>query len=615
MVKRTFVIGQDNMRFKLNKQDKTNTDELELTLKPDVTIEINDEVEMQLANTEEFFLGLVQKIKEGNGEKVVTVWDYGAELLQRNVNKIYTNQSPEAIIQDVLTNYSTLTYSSTISSGVTIGTYVANKKRAWDIVSEMAEVLLANFYVDESKNFKLELEGQNIITSESIDSSESYLEGRWESDATQIINDVIVDGDDRQIFEREPVTFNGDGSTTEFTLSEVPLSIKVEHPLNTILDGYTENNTSGDYQIIRESKKIIFDTAPASGTGNIRVTYNVSLPISVNRRNAASITTYGQRDKVIKKSFIKTRSEARDYANFIINRYKDPIQTATYVLPASKIDSINTYLPNSFITLDDNVNNRNGSFIIRKVDWEYPTGRLKLTIGTPKEDIIFWQKEIQDKVKQIEEKDDNSTILTQDEFVEDKINITWDFEVVEIFKRTWDADSFYLKENPGLSRNQLKEDGTGPQIKEFSDGNGFSDGANLIDSVTDHYSQGSVKSYVNTTVKNGILNFLTTNITHVAVGDSTTTPTETDTTLGNEQTREALAETASTSGDTATFTMFLDTGDANGDDIEEVGLFNASSGGTMYLRTKTSSITKDSAREVFIESSVTLNTFFEDLED
>lgn len=46
-------------------------------------------------------------------------------------------------------------------------------------------------------------------------------------------------------------------------------------------------------------------------------------------------------------------------------------------------------------------------------------------------------KEVQQKVKQLEEKDDNSTILNEDEFVEENLLIEFDVDIIDIKKSLW----------------------------------------------------------------------------------------------------------------------------------------------------------------------------------
>ena len=109
------------------------------------------------------------------------------------------------------------------------------------------------------------------------------------------------------------------------------------------------------------------------------------------------------------------------------------MEQSTWILPNSEISSLNTYLPNSYIFVNDTLNNKSGYYIIRTVIWEQP-GNFKITVGTPMEDIVFWQKEVQQKVKQLEEKDDNSTILNEDEFVEENLLIEFDVDIIDIKK-------------------------------------------------------------------------------------------------------------------------------------------------------------------------------------
>ena len=69
MVTQTFTVGTDNVSFRLDKQDKTNTDELELVLPETTSISVSDEVILKSDATTTIFKGLVQSLKEGQGKK------------------------------------------------------------------------------------------------------------------------------------------------------------------------------------------------------------------------------------------------------------------------------------------------------------------------------------------------------------------------------------------------------------------------------------------------------------------------------------------------------------------------------------------------------------------
>src|SRR6056297_63519 len=592
-----FTDGTDNLQSVINKEDSTNTDVLNLQIPFTTFISIGDIVNYYDKDSTLIFHGIVQTIKT-SGIKEVEVYDYGAELLQRTVNEIFNDQSPEEIIESIINDYTTLTYVSTITSGITISTYVANKKKAWDVVTELSEVLLANFRVDQNKNFQLELEG-NTKSSKSITTGtlgNAILDGTWKEDKSKLVNSATVDGDDRQIFEREPELFSGDGSTTEFSLSEIPLDIKVEHPVGTIKTGYVEGSSTGDYTIDRENKKVIFDTAPGSGADNIQVTYTVSIPISVRRKSKGSIDIYGQHDKNYKKPYIKTRNDARDLALFIINRFSQPLKSATFIITSNtEFYDFNSWLPNQVVDVTDNIFNISGSYIIREVE-RSNLGELKVTVGDPSDDFISWSKEAQQRIKQLEEKDDNATILSEDEFVSESITLQFDCGITTVTERTFQSDTFYLEEDTNGRRNQMKNDGTGPVMRET----GYSD-TDLTSSVDD---TGVVSSFYMSSARTDFISQLNTLITHTATGDDDTTPTVSDTTLGNETLREVYFDKVLISTTGIGFTMFQDTADNNGEDIKETGLFDASSGGNLYSHSLTNAISKDSAKEVFIETQI-----------
>ena len=592
-----FTDGTDNLQSVINKEDSTNTDVLALQIPFITSISVGDIVNYYDKDSTLIFHGIVQTIKT-SGIKEVEVYDYGAELLQRTVNEIFNNQSPEEIIESIINDYTTLTYVSTITSGITISTYVANKKKAWDVVTELSEVLLANFRVDQNKNFQLELEG-NTKSSKSITTGtlgNAILDGTWKEDKSKLVNSATVDGDDRQIFEREPELYSGDGSTTEFSLSEIPLDIKVEHPVGTIKTGYVEGSSTGDYTIDRDNKKVIFDTAPGSGTDNIQVTYTVSIPISVRRKSKGSIDIYGQHDKNYKKPYIKTRNDARDLALFIINRFSQPLKSATFIITSNtEFYDFNSWLPNQVVDVTDNIFNISGSYIIREVE-RSNLGELKVTVGDPSDDFISWSKEAQQRIKQLEEKDDNATILSEDEFVSESITLQFDCGITTVTERTFQSDTFYLEEDTNGTRNQMKNDGTGPVMRET----GYSD-TDLTSSVDD---TGVVSSFYMSSARTDFITQLNTLITHTATGDDDTTPTVSDTTLGNETLREVYFDKVLISTTGIGFTMFQDTADNNGEDIKETGLFDASSGGNLYSHSLTNAISKDSAKEVFIETQI-----------
>lgn len=444
----------DNVTSKITKEDKQNTDILVMTLPIDFSIEVGDTVNYSDNIGTLIFSGLVQTIKSGTSLEV-EVYDHGAELLQRVVNEIFNTKKPEEIIEDVITNYTTLTYVSTITSSTALNTYVANKKRAWDVVTEMSELLLANFRVDKNKNFQLELEGGNV-SSKSISDANAVLSGAWLEDKTNLVNSCTVIGDERQVFQK---TENFAGPTTQVTLTEIPISVRVTVG-GTEKIGYVPGQSTGDYFIDRENKQINFDVSSST----IVVEYNYSIPINVRRRNKSSIDMYGPHDKTYKKPYIKTRDEAKAECNFLLNRFKDPLLSSTWESTLiADFQDFESYKPNEVINVSDNIRSIFGDFIIRKVVRE-SIGSLKISVGEPDDDFVSWSKESQQRIKQLEERDDNSTILNEDELVTEALKLTFTTSVVEI-KSIGKADAWVLDDpvNSQIDKT-FKLDGGGEVI-------------------------------------------------------------------------------------------------------------------------------------------------------
>jgi len=451
MATRTFTDDTDIFRSRIVQEDRTNTDILTLTAMPnDTTIEIGDTVEYKDRDATLIFSGIVQEI-EDEGEKKAVVWDHGAELLQRNVNEIFTSKSPEAIIEDVINDYTSLTYVSTISSGVTIAIYPANNKRAWDVVSEMAEILLANFRVDKNKNFNLDLKA-DTVSSKGIDTQDWTIRGPWRENKQSLVNSCTVEAD-RQVLDTQE-SLNGTGAQTDFVLAQIPIDVKVTVG-GTEKTGYVDGSSTGDYQVKKKTKTIEFDTAPASGTNNVVVDYTYSIPIKPRRRDLASITSYGQHDKVYRVPYITSRDEARKYADYIIDSFANPLKTSIWINRSNtEFNNFESYVPNQLISVNDTIRNVTGNFLIKKVVRTYP-GTLEIHVGDDPDDILFWEKEVQQRIKQLEEKDDNSTIINEDESVIETFDVEVDVTINRQLKRTLPDDLHYLA--PFLGESSLSD--------------------------------------------------------------------------------------------------------------------------------------------------------------
>lgn len=84
--------------------------------------------------------------------------------------------------------------------------------------------------------------------------------------------------------------------------------------------------------------------------------------------------------------------------------------------------------------------------------------------------------------------------------------------------------------------------------------------------------------------------------THMAWGDSSTAASATDTSLASEIERNEL--TSERNARTVEYISTLNTTEANGSTIQEVGMFNAATNGTIFSRSIISPISKNSTFEI-----------------
>jgi hypothetical protein len=94
--------------------------------------------------------------------------------------------------------------------------------------------------------------------------------------------------------------------------------------------------------------------------------------------------------------------------------------------------------------------------------------------------------------------------------------------------------------------------------------------------------------------------------TYIAVGDDNTTPTAGDTTLGNETFRDAVNSTDTSTPGTITKSIIIEASEDNGNDVKEVGTFNAAASGTMWNRNLVNTISKTSDIILYLDIQKTI---------
>jgi hypothetical protein len=121
----------------------------------------------------------------------------------------------------------------------------------------------------------------------------------------------------------------------------------------------------------------------------------------------------------------------------------------------------------------------------------------------------------------------------------------------------------------------------------------------VVDSGKEFIAQSMLKTTSNTPAA----------MTHMAIGTNSTSAAAGNTALGGEVgTRVAFSPAASATANVVTYVgTFLPNNPATSQGIQEAGIFNASSGGTMLCRTTFAVVNKDPADTLAITWTITIN--------
>ena len=155
-----------------------------------------------------------------------------------------------------------------------------------------------------------------------------------ESDLTQIKNRIKVTGAQQDQVIND--VFSGNGSNKVFNLSQIPNKIT-----SCTVGGATQHvgvagvvTTGASYPAIADfnAKTLTFNTAPASGTNNVLITYTSPQPVTAQVQSLNSYARYGNRwwDSKVNDSSLTSIQAAHLRGLAELNRYQYALVTLTF---------------------------------------------------------------------------------------------------------------------------------------------------------------------------------------------------------------------------------------------------------------------------------------------
>ena len=332
------------------------------------------------------FGGRVTKIEKQIINKKAKCFSFGKVLSEIEIRgDIYDNQTPEYIIEDLITNNTDLTYiGKGGSTGLILEKYIANGKLI-DILRDFSALTGYIFYTNGLKEFVFEpnrFAEVDFTFTHGINATiykTSY-------DDTEIVNDLIVLGENLRY--RTVQTFSSTGGVT-YALNQGAVSTRVT------VNG-TEKEAEQDYNVDAIGKTITFTTAPS---GTIVVEYEYEKPLYIRGTRQSSINQHGVHAKRLIMPWIKNRQDGVRFIQSYLNKFKDIRLNIKLQVPTL----FNSIQENDIIYVKNTIKNIDSQFVVKGITWAYPSNITYLDLGEYSFDFLEIDKQVTEKLHDLED--------------------------------------------------------------------------------------------------------------------------------------------------------------------------------------------------------------------
>ena len=332
------------------------------------------------------FGGYVTKIEDKTTHKEVIAQSFGKILGETEIRgTVYDDKSPEYIINDLITNNTSFTYTERgVNSGIIISKFTADGKLI-DIVRNMGALTNKVFYTTPTNLFVFEPAEYNITTVHLQHGVNSrILENGY--DDTEIVNDLTVLGVRTQYYTEESQSLS---SATSMTLANGAISVQVT-------DDGSELTPEVDYTLDSVGKTIEFTNAVS---GTIVAKYDYEKPLLIRGTRSSSQATYGVHAKRLNLPWITNRQDGVRFVQSYLNRYKDINKKIK--IEIGELDNFLNENDLIFVT-NSNMGLSAQTFVVKSIQWKYPTYETILNVGEYYFDYFEYDKQIVQKLHNVE---------------------------------------------------------------------------------------------------------------------------------------------------------------------------------------------------------------------
>ncbi len=351
----------------------------------------------------------------------LTLMTNGYELNNLPIETVWTAQSPEYIVQDIIDNYTeNLVYVPSIASGIVITKYIA-EGYALDIIKDMMDTLQWELIIDKDDNVYFQPKG-TINNGVTFSNGIEITTQNWKEDQISLCNHVKVVGGFESFALQETIT----GTGTSFTLSKKP-----QGSMRITVGG--SEISSDDYEVDSPNKTVTFTSSQTDPYFD----YSFSKPIIVENQDDSSISIYGEIFRRVPAPWLDSFTEARRYAQNFLDSYSTPLKSVDVVYNGLNFDVV----VGEQVTVIDNIRGENEVMVVNSITWD-AEGSTVYKCGSMIFLMVEWQREVQERIKKIERRFSNEDNKIFTRLLKENINV--DLAQSQTFEQASPQDSFIL---------------------------------------------------------------------------------------------------------------------------------------------------------------------------
>ena len=337
---------------------------------------MNDIVQFNDGSTKLFEGLVVQSTESIDGLAkyfYVTCKDYTHTLDRQLVSKVYTGQTATAIVQDLISTFTTGFTTTNVVAGVVIERIAFNYLTVSQCLEKLTKMLNGySWYVDYDKDIHFFATVLNLAPFSLTDTSQNFTFGTLDikQDTHQLRNDIYIRGGNIISASARTEYFSGDATKLIFPLGlkyNVEPTVTVGGVGKTVglenIDVAGSNDCYWDFN----QKTLRFETAPAAGTNNIVVSGTYLYPLVYRKQNNSSVLTYGVFQYIIIDKTITSTDAASQRADAEIAQYSTPTNYGTFQTNTSGL------IAGQRITINSTIRGINEDYLIESIETRFKT--------------------------------------------------------------------------------------------------------------------------------------------------------------------------------------------------------------------------------------------------